>query len=491
MLTRGFVILLAGGRDGAVPANLWVLWFAGRYAVRAAPVLVERGRDWGEANCQAFVWRFGMLLRQGAGRGDLDFLLLSLVVLVDALFMRGLSVGARCEDVGDEVMLFTFYLTLLSDYNGGNFSLKKAPRYTIRTLRPAAIGLADSCPTAVGKGRSIRVQPRISNFVARLYVSRNSVMGGKRILFVVSPMRCRSTTHTTGTTMRATGTGMTARRVAIGGGQRLGGGGVVDSCSLRVTRGALTSTGTRLTSTRTRLVDTGRGLTCAHIADPSGNMTNSVPFHMKDLIDNSDTAPLAAISSVSRVCICFSLARGRLLGLVHGSNSRRRTLGGFPPIRLALTSNALCNSDKGVRAIDNIVSRGANTMDVHTAFPGGNRLLEAKKANDVLVPCDSPGTLMIPRGTACRVRSGGFICMLRSSGAIGGARVGMLGLSSKRGCVIASKLGTNSGVMLRGMDALGSNTAVGPLAPRRSTRRFGTSLRRGGWMGVWGRGVGV
>lgn len=395
--------------------------------------------------------------------------------------------GRRCGvvreaggDVGDELMLLTYYLTLLDDYKRNSGKANGTPRFTIVRTGAAATGLAGDCPTAVGNGRSMRVHPVIDKFVAGLRISRNTAIHGKRILFDVSPMRCRTTMGSTGTTIRATGTTMGARRLAMGGGHRLGGGGVVDSCSLRVTRGRLTRAGTRLTRTGTRLIGTGGGLSCADMADPDSNMMNDVPCHINDLIDPSMTDPLAAITSVSRVCTCFSVARHRLLSRVHRNNDAGRVLRGVPGMRLRLVSKAVCTSDNHIRAVDKIVSRAANSMAVHTLFPGGRGILHDKDANGIMFPGPLRSIVVVPRSTAARVRSGRFMFMLRPSGALGGARIGIFDLSSNGCCCIARNLGTNRGVIVRKMRGLGSKRSVAPVAPTRGrTRCRGTLGSRG------------
>lgn len=402
----------------------------------------------------------------------------------------------------ERVTLFTMKMSLLATYKGGrdNVGLKSG-RFTILTIGSAADSRAASCPTAVEKARSVRMHPRISNFVIGLYISRKTAIHGKRTLFRVSPARCTTTIKRTGTTIRVTGTGITALALARGGGGTLFSRGVVDSFRCRATIGRLVSTGTDLTRTRTSLMDTGRGLSFYAIADPSGNIINAFPCHVKDLIDPSISRPLAAMSRVGSICICFSVARGRLLHLAETKNALGRRLRGVPTIHLRLSSNAACRSRNGVSTIDNMVSRSANSIDVHTIFPGSGGVLEDNNANGVVFPCAVSKVVVVPRSTAIRVRSGGFIFILRTSGSIGGARVRVSGLSSKGGCLIAGNLGSNSGVIVRNMRGLRSNRTVRPVAPRRrgtgcsrtlgSRGRNGLGATFGWWLPFihWGRGV--
>lgn len=395
--------------------------------------------------------------------------------------------------------MFATTVAILDDYknNRDNVGLNSS-RFAIITMRSATDRRSASCPTAVGNIRSVRIHPRISNFVMGLYISRNTAMGGNRTLFRVSPARCTTTRHRTGTTMRVTGSGIGALSLGRRRGGGLCSGGVVDSFRCRDTMSRLLSTGTDLTRTRTRLADTHRGLNFYAIADPSSKIINAFPCHVNDLIDPSMARPLAAIDRVNRVCICFSVARGRLLNLAETNNALGRRLRGVPTMGLRLTSNAVCARRNGVSTMDNIVSRAANSMDVHTIFPGGRLMLHDNNVTGMVFPCAVRSVVLVPRSTARRVRSGGFICILRSSGALGRARVGISGLDSNGGCVIADNLGPNSGVMIRNMRALGSKRAVAPVAPRRGRtgcrRRLGSRGRKGvtatfGWS-MWGGRVG-
>lgn len=181
---------------------------------------------------------------------------------------------------------------------------------------------------------------------------------------------------------------------------------------------------------------------------------------MNTLIDTDLPRPLAAISSGSSVCICFSVARGRLLTLAHRCNSGTRTLGGVPRIRLRLGSGSVCNRGKHVRAVDKIMSHGANATDLHTMFPGGGKLLCDKASKGIVLPIAVGKDLIVPRTAAFRVRSVACMCGIISNGTRS-TPIDIAHMGKKRRCVIGSKLGRKSVVITRNMNLLHRNAPIG------------------------------
>lgn len=231
---------------------------------------------------------------------------------------------------------------------------------------------------------------------------------------------------------------------------------------------------------------------------------NDLPFGMNTLIDTSNRT-LAAISGVDAVRIFFSLSRSRVLDVSGAGNDVRTTVTTFPTIGLRLTSNSVCGRPNGIIGVDNIVSTASNSVSLVTRFTGPRGLLGDNNTNSVIIPGSRGDTVIVPRRTYSRVRSGVFICVMAGSGGIGCSRVGMGPRSSNGGCVMASNLRMNSHVMLGNVAGLASNRRVGPVAlrhcgrgvtrttgltrSRSGTRTFTATVNKGGWCVVeCGRG---
>lgn len=329
-----------------------------------------------------------------------------------------------------------------------------------RGMALSSEAICSAFSTAVRNGRSIKICPRVSKLVATILMGRNTTIGGKRALFVVSRIPCGTTLEATGTGMRITRTDITATGVAISDGRRLFGRGIISRFSLRATHGSLHSTGTALTRTQTRLLGTHGGLSCAMVGDPISNVTKVDSCHMNSLIDSSVSSPVVSISSGDRVCTCFSVARGRVLTLSHRGNSLASTLGAVPRIGLLLDSKDRCRRGNRVSTVDNVVSASANSIALETIFPGSGGVLHDNDAKGVGFPCAGGGYVIVPRATACRLRSGIFICGIMSNGARS-ARIGIFRIGSKGRCVIRSNLGVNSIVVTRKTKLLDGNVSMG------------------------------
>lgn len=393
--------------------------------------------------------------------------------------MRGVGwvnvVGGGMYEVG-RVIVLSYYLTITK--YGRTPRMRVRDKCRIVAMSPSSQMLSDACSTAVHNQRSVRVCPRIDNALAGMYIARNRQMGGKRTLFVVSRIPCRTTLRATLTGIRTTGTALTATRLACSDGRRLCERGMISRFSLDATGGSLLTTGTRLTRIGTRRIGTHGGLSCAMIGDPTSKIIKALPCHMKTLIDTDLPRTLAAISSGSSVCICFSVARGRLLKLVERCNSGRRTLGRVPTVSLLLGSGSTCSRGKEVRAVDKIVSHDAKAIDLHTMFPGRKKLLRDNNTNGIVMPIRGTNTVIVPRTTACRVRSGMFMCGMMSNGTRS-TPIRIAHIGNKGRCVMSDKLRSNRIVITRKIKLLHRNAPVRP----------GSTLRNAsGWLVGWERG---
>lgn len=352
----------------------------------------------------------------------------------------------------------------------------------IAMLRPAAVSLPQSCITSVRTVRFMRVGTHMRNFVRRMLISRNRLMGGKRPVFHLGSRGCVRMLGTTRTgcgraRTRLRVTGCRARHI-----RHLISGRVVSSVHLsriehrqRITQVGIRRTHTRVRQTRVRC-------DCAAVATPFANCMSHVPCGIKDLIGPRDL--LAAIDSVSRVFTCCGIGRDRCLHLGHTRLDKRglRRLSG---IRLVLPSNSICSRGKGRRAIRKSFRQKANSVTFHMHFPGPSKLLGRKMAKGMHVVARVRSICVVPRGSAFRVRSFACICLF---GRRKGIRIHDFGpVRHFRGCCIARSFPTNAAVICRNMRLIGSNVRVGTSAvPFRSIEgRLGLGVLRE-WKPVFG-----
>ncbi len=352
----------------------------------------------------------------------------------------------------------SLYYLLFVSYGRDDRRVRRA-EFSSVGISASRVGIARGCPTSVRNHRSVTVFPRISKAVSGMYMGRNRGIHGNRSLFVVSRMPFGTTLRVTRTGIRTTRTNITATRLICSDEMGLFSRGIVSRFSVLADGGRLLATGTKLTRTRTRLIGTRGGVACARMLDPISKIIKAVPFHTNTLISPTVPRPLAAISSGSRVCICCSVSRVRLLKLATRRNSVSRILTGLPPMVLRLTSNSVCNRGKGVRAVDNMVSPHAKDISMHTMFPGTKNVLRDKTSKEVVLSEGRRSIVVVPYSTAFRLRSLMFTCGCVGKGTIS-SHLSMTLASSNEGCVMGSNLRRKSVVVDRKINLVHSKRSV-------------------------------
>lgn len=291
--------------------------------------------------------------------------------------------------------------TLVTNYGSGKRRGTRInrPRIAIRVIGATPLRIGARLPNHAGTCHVTRIHPRIDKVMLGHGFARNDSMRTNRSLCRVSPTACRTGCSDTGNRLTGDRTTTTVTRLAMGHCIPLINAGCVDRrrCSRTVTSTHRTST--TIVTTGTAIRDTHVGLTCAGIATPVDKHVNGSAIARNTLIAGKRAARLTAIRRLSPVCISIARSDGSFVEL--GRSMRRKGLRGrgtADGMRLIVRGNRACPLGNALRFSSIAISRDANSVALHTIFPGPRRALLPNVFIHTQVSRNiRPSTVLVPR----------------------------------------------------------------------------------------------